>query len=81
MGVSGCGNSTIGTLLAARLRWEFEDADWFPPTSNIEKMHSSIPSPELRISYNDGDRSWRGRQILLSRTERITRNPPTVAAE
>ena len=30
MGVSGCGKSTIGALLASRLRWEFEDADWFP---------------------------------------------------
>ena len=43
MGVSGCGKSTIGALLAARLRWEFEDADWFHPASNIDKMHSGIP--------------------------------------
>jgi adenylylsulfate kinase-like enzyme len=27
MGVSGSGKSTVGTLLALRLRWEFEDAD------------------------------------------------------
>ena len=27
MGVSGSGKSTIGALLARRLRWEFEDAD------------------------------------------------------
>jgi gluconokinase len=31
MGVSGSGKSTIGSLLAQRLRWEFEDADWFHP--------------------------------------------------
>ena len=43
MGVSGCGKSTIGALLALRLRWEFEDADWFHPASNIDKMHAGIP--------------------------------------
>ena len=43
MGVSGCGKSTIGTQLAIRLRWEFEDGDWFHPARNIEKMHSGHP--------------------------------------
>ena len=43
MGVSGCGKSTIGALLASRLRWEFEDADWFHTASNVDKMHSGIP--------------------------------------
>jgi len=43
MGVSGSGKSTVGTLLAARLQWKFEDADWFHPPSNVEKMHSGIP--------------------------------------
>ena len=43
MGVSGCGKSTIGALLALRLRWEFEDADWLHPASNVDKMHSGIP--------------------------------------
>src|SRR6516162_2978906 len=43
MGVSGSGKSTIGTLLAMQLRWEFEDADWFHPAANVEKMHSGIP--------------------------------------
>ena len=43
MGVSGCGKSTIGALLASRLRWEFEDADWFHPASNVDKMHNGIP--------------------------------------
>jgi gluconokinase len=43
MGVSGSGKSTVGALLASRLRWEFEDADWFHPASNVDKMHGGIP--------------------------------------
>jgi gluconate kinase len=40
MGVSGSGKSTIGSLLAGRLQWEFEDGDWFHPAANVEKMHT-----------------------------------------
>jgi gluconokinase len=43
MGVSGSGKSTIGTLLAGHLRWEFQDGDWFHPTANVDKMHKGIP--------------------------------------
>ena len=43
MGVSGCGKSTIGALLASHLRWEFEDADWLHPAANVDKMHSGVP--------------------------------------
>ena len=43
MGVSGSGKSTVGALLASRLRWEFQDADWFHPASNVDKMHGGIP--------------------------------------
>ena len=43
MGVSGSGKSTVGALLAVHLGWEFEDADWFHPASNIDKMHAGIP--------------------------------------
>jgi carbohydrate kinase (thermoresistant glucokinase family) len=49
MGVSGSGKSTIGSLLAGRLQWEFEDGDWFHPAANVEKMHKGIP-------LNDEDR-------------------------
>jgi gluconokinase len=42
MGVSGCGKSTIGALLAQCLQWEFQDADWFHPASNFDKMHNGI---------------------------------------
>ncbi|WP_245297179.1 MULTISPECIES: gluconokinase [Rhodomicrobium] len=43
MGVSGSGKSTIGTLLASRLQWTFEDADWLHPAANVDKMQSGIP--------------------------------------
>jgi gluconokinase len=43
MGVSGCGKSTIASMLAHRLNWIFEEGDWFHPPSNIEKMHSGVP--------------------------------------
>jgi gluconokinase len=43
MGVSGSGKSTIGALLARRLHWEFEDADWLHPAANVDKMHNGIP--------------------------------------
>ena len=43
MGVSGSGKSTIGTLLAGRLRWEFQDGDWFHPAANVDKMHKGTP--------------------------------------
>ena len=43
MGVSGCGKSTVGLLLAGRLQWEFKDADWFHSRTNIDKMHNGIP--------------------------------------
>lgn len=49
MGVSGSGKSTIASMLAQRLHWVYEDADWFHPKSNIEKMHHGEP-------LNDQDR-------------------------
>lgn len=49
MGVSGSGKSTIGKLLADALNWEFQDADNFHSTANIEKMRLGIP-------LNDTDR-------------------------
>jgi gluconokinase len=47
MGVSGSGKSTVGGLLALRLRWEFEDADWLHPASNVEKMHKGVPLTDV----------------------------------
>jgi len=58
MGVSGCGKS-IGAFLASHLRWEFEDADWLHPASNVDKMHSGIPlTDEDRWPWLDAVASW-----------------------
>ena len=50
MGVSGAGKTTVGTLLASDLGWDFVDADDYHPATNIEKMSNGIP-------LNDADRA------------------------
>ncbi|MGB7539639.1 MAG: gluconokinase [Anaerolineales bacterium] len=49
MGVAGCGKTTIGMALAARLGWDFFDADEYHPPANVAKMAAGIP-------LDDGDR-------------------------
>ena len=43
MGVQGAGKTTIGSLLARELSFEFADADDFHSAVNIEKMRQGIP--------------------------------------
>ena len=43
MGVTGSGKTTVGSLLAKRLGWEFADADDFHSAANKDKMHRGIP--------------------------------------
>ncbi|MFD5869373.1 gluconokinase [Corynebacterium sp. NPDC060344] len=43
MGVSGCGKSTVGALLARELGVAFMDGDDLHPRANIEKMASGVP--------------------------------------
>src|SRR6267378_2823914 len=50
MGTTGAGKTTIGTLLAAQLNWQFADADTFHPPANIDKMSHGTP-------LNDADRA------------------------
>jgi gluconokinase len=59
MGVSGCGKSTIASMLAHRLHWIYEDGDWFHPPSNIEKMHGGEPlTDEDRRPWLQGIAAW-----------------------
>ena len=50
MGVSGCGKSTVGALLAKALARPFYDADDFHPVENINKMANGT-------ALTDDDRS------------------------
>lgn len=43
MGVSGCGKSTVGSLLGERLGIPFFDGDDFHPPANKAKMASGVP--------------------------------------
>lgn len=43
MGVSSCGKSTVGELLALKLGVPFMDGDDLHPRANIEKMASGVP--------------------------------------
>jgi len=43
MGVTGCGKSTVGKLLAERLQLPFHDADAYHPPENRAKMANDIP--------------------------------------
>ncbi|GAB3537450.1 gluconokinase, GntK/IdnK-type [Arthrobacter tecti] len=47
MGVSGCGKSTVGTLLAQDLGVKFLDGDSLHPPSNVEKMAAGIPLDDV----------------------------------
>lgn len=49
MGVSGCGKTTVGQILARDLDLPFFDADDFHPPENVQKMKQGMP-------LNDTDR-------------------------
>jgi gluconokinase len=52
MGVSGCGKTTIGKLLAEKTGCDFYDGDDYHPPENIAKMAAGIPlSDEDRLVW------------------------------
>jgi gluconokinase len=70
-GVSGCGKTTVGALLAGHLHWRFADGDDFHPAANIEKMRAGIP-------LTDDDR-WPWLQAIAAwMDERIARGESAV---
>jgi gluconokinase len=73
MGTTGAGKTTVGKILAARLRWTFLDADDFHSPANIDKMHHGIPLtdadrlPWLEKIYTElQHRTQSGENIVLA---------------
>jgi gluconokinase len=68
MGVSGSGKTTIGKLLAARLKCEFADADDYHPPTNVEKMRAGIPLTDAdRLPWLDALRQFIGEYLAADR--------------
>lgn len=75
MGVSGCGKSTVGTLLGQRLGMPFFDGDDFHPVVNKQKMAAGV-------ALTDADREpWLARlgELLAGKDDGGTSVPPIVA--
>jgi len=73
MGVSGCGKTSVGQALAARLGARFVDADDFHPPANVEKMRAGVP-------LDDADRApWLARLNAVMR-HAIAKGEPVVLA-
>ncbi|WP_240783949.1 gluconokinase [Tabrizicola caldifontis] len=61
MGVSGCGKTSVGRALAARLGVPYRDGDDLHPQQNVDRMRAGIP-------LTDADRwSWLDRVTAVLR--------------
>lgn len=61
MGVVGAGKTTVGSLLAEQLGWNFADADDYHSPENKRKIHQGVP-------LTDADREpWLERLHVRSR--------------
>ena len=69
MGVTGCGKTKVGSMLAEACDWDFLDADDFHPAENVAKMKSGV-------ALTDEDRwPWLARlNTLLLDVEREGKN-------
>ena len=59
MGVAGSGKTTVGSLLAETLGWQFRDGDAFHPAANVAKMSGGVPlTDEDRWPWLRAIRAW-----------------------
>ncbi|HEX3515169.1 MAG TPA: gluconokinase [Trebonia sp.] len=72
-GVAGCGKTTIGALIAGRLRWRFADADTFHPEANVAKMRAGIPLTDAdREPWLQAITDWMDERIAADQSAVVT---------
>ena len=72
-GVSASGKTTVGALVAGRLRWRFADADSFHPQANVEKMRAGEPlTDEDRVPWLAAIGHWMDDLIAIGQSGVIT---------
>jgi gluconokinase len=72
-GVAGSGKTTVGALLAGRLRWRFADADTFHPEANVAKMRAGVPlTDEDRAPWLRAVGGWMDTRIAAGQSGVVT---------
>jgi gluconokinase len=72
-GVAGSGKTTVGALLAGRLRWRFADADTFHPEANIANMWAGIPLSDAdREPWLHAITDWMDERIAANQSAVVT---------
>src|SRR5215831_8339510 len=72
-GVAGSGKTTVGALLAGRLRWRFADADTFHPEANVAKMRAGVPlTDEDRAPWLRTIADWMDARIAAGESAVVT---------
>ncbi|MGW3766836.1 gluconokinase [Actinomadura verrucosospora] len=72
-GVSGSGKTTIGTLLAERLGWEYAEADAFHSEANVAKMRAGRPlTDEDRLPWLRAIAAWIANRVATGRPGVVT---------
>lgn len=72
-GASGSGKTTVGALVAGRLRWRFADADTFHPPTNIAKMRSGEPlTDEDRMPWLQAICTWMDERTAAGQSAVVT---------
>ena len=72
-GVSGSGKTTIGTLLAERLGWDYAEADAFHSEANVAKMRAGRPlTDEDRLPWLRAIAAWIADRVATGRPGVVT---------
>jgi carbohydrate kinase (thermoresistant glucokinase family) len=73
MGVSGTGKSTVASVLAQRLHWEFAEGDDMHPPANVAKMAAGLPLDDAdRWPWLERIAAWIHQHVAAGRPGVIT---------